>query len=279
MFDFNIYDNFDMLFDSIGQWYDNELTNEMIQQSVMDSCNFFHLEEPSLMMESDTTGLYTNLSFSQMDDVLVYNPNQLWELGITGKDSLDLVMTYDGTHRMLQGMDTGYDSHQEELCCDFMSGVRAGLNEMDVDGLKYSLSGLEETDTHPAGKLRAEIMQQGVEFANEYMDTYHIPPIFTECLEGFNESIGYIPSQADGEFMGYASLPNDEEYHVSFGGKNVTVKQVGGGLLKEEVEICKIDGTSDTYEVKLKNGKVVDKISSIRSGTKIEINGIDYKIP
>lgn len=267
-----------MLFDNIIQWFGNELTNDMIQQSVMDSCVFFHIEEPAFMMESDMTGVYTNLSISEMDDVLVYNPNQLWELGITGKDNFDLVITYDGTHRMLQGMDTGYDSHQEELCCDFMSGVRAGLNDIDVDSLKYSLSELEETDTHPSGELRAETVQQGLEFAHDYMDTYHIPPTFTECLESFNESIGYVPSQTDGEFMGYDSLSNDEEYHVSFGGKTVTVKQVGGGKLKEEVEICKIEGTSDTYEVKLKNGKVVDKISSMRSGTRVEINGIDYKI-
>lgn len=269
----------DTLMNDISQQYGNELTNEMIQQSVIDSCDFFHLEEPSFMMEADTTGVYTNLSFLQMDDVLVYNPNQLWELGITGKDNLDLVITYDGTHRMLQGMDTGYDSHQEELCCDFMSGVRAGLNEMDVDSLKYSLSGLEETETHPAGELRAEVVQQGLEFANEYMDTYHIPPTFTECLDGFNESIGYVLFEGKEDFMEYESLPNNEEYHVSFGGgKTVTVRQVGGGKLKEEVEICKIEGTSDTYEVKLKSGKVVDKISSIRPGTKVEINGIDYKI-
>ena len=279
MFDFNIYDNSDILLDNINQWYGSELSADMIQQSISDSCDFFHLEEPFSIFESDTTGVYTGLNSTAMDDVLVYNHNQLWELGITGKDSLDLVMTHEGAHRMLQSMNTGYDSHQEELCCDFMSGVRAGLNDMDVDGLKYSLSGLQETDTHPAGELRAETVQQGLEFANEYMDTYHIPPTFAECLEGFNESIAYPPSQADGEFMGYNSLPNDEEYHVSFGGKTVTVKQVGGGLLKEEVEICKIDGTSDTYEVKLKNGKVVDKISSIRPGTKVEINGIDYKIP
>lgn len=158
-----------------------------------------------------------------------------------------------------------------------MSGVRAGLNEMDVDSLKYSLSGLEETDTHPAGELRAEAVQQGLEFVNEYMDTYHVPPTFTECLGGFNESIGYVPFEVEGDFMGYDSLPNNEEYRVSFGGKIVTVKQVGGGLLKEKVEICKIPGASDTYEVKL-DGKVVDKISSIRPGTKVEINGIDYKI-
>ena len=75
---------------------------------------------------------------------------------------------------MLQGMDTGYDSHQEELCCDFMSGVRAGLNDIDVDSLKYSLSRLKETDTHPVGELRAEIVERGLEFANNYMDTYHM---------------------------------------------------------------------------------------------------------
>ncbi len=279
MLDFNIYDNSDILLDNINQWYGNELSAEMIQQSISDSRDFFHLEEPFSIFESDTTGVYTGLNSTAMDDVLVYNPNQLWELGITGKDSLDLVMTHEGAHRMLQGMNIGYDSHQEELCCDFMSGVRAGLNEMDVDSLKYSLSGLEETDTHPAGELRAEVVQQGLEFANEYMDTYHIPPTFTECLDGFNESIGYVPFEGKEDFMGYESLPNNEEYHVSFGGgKTVTVKQVGGGKLKEEVEICKIPGTSDTYEVKL-DGKVVDKISSIRPGTKVEINGIDYKIP
>lgn len=34
------------------------------------------------------------------------------------------------------------------------------------------------------------------------------------------------------------------------------------------------------YEVKLKgSGKVVDVINSIRPGTIVEINGIEYKIP
>lgn len=278
MFDFNIYDNSDILLDNINQWYGSELSADMIQQSISDSCDFFHLEEPFSIFESDTTGVYTGLNSTAMDDVLVYNPNQLWELGITGKDSLDLVMTHEGAHRMLQSMNTGYDSHQEELCCDFMSGVRAGLNDMDVDGLKYSLSGLQETDTHPIGELRAETVQQGVEFANEYMDTYHVPPTFTECLEGFNKSIDYIPSQADGEFMGYDSLPDENGYNISFGGKQVTVEQVGGGELRKTVEICKKDGTSNVYEVKY-HGKVIDEITSKRSGIIVKVNGIEYKIP
>lgn len=101
----------DILMNDISQQYGNELTNEMIQQSVMNSCEFFHLEEPFNIFESDTTGVYTGLNSTAMDDILVYNPNQLWELGITGKDSLDLVMTHEGTHRMLQGMNYGYDSH------------------------------------------------------------------------------------------------------------------------------------------------------------------------
>lgn len=256
----------------------NEFVDGIIQQSVMDTCDFFHLEEPAFIMESETTGVYTNLSVSAMDDVLVYNPSQLWELGITGKDGLDLVMTHECTHRMLQGMDTGYDSHQEELCCDFMSGVRAGLNGIDVDSLKYSLSRLKETDTHPAGELRAETVERGLEFANNYMYTYHIPPTFIECLEHFNESIDYVSIQTEADFMGYDSFPNDEGYHVSFEGKKVTVEQVGGGLLRKRVEISKKEGTSNIYEVKY-NGKVIDEITSNRSGTIVKVNGIEYKIP
>ena len=50
--------------------------------------------------------------------------------------------------------------------------------------------------------------------------------------------------------MGYDSFPNDEGYHVSFEGKKITVEQVGGGLLRKHVEICKKEGTSNIYEVK-----------------------------
>ena len=43
----------DVLMDGINQWYGYELTSEIIQQSVMDTCDFFHLEEPAFMMESE----------------------------------------------------------------------------------------------------------------------------------------------------------------------------------------------------------------------------------
>lgn len=87
-----------------------------------------------------------------------------------------------------------------------------------------------------------------------------------------------IPSDFDGTSF---NLP-DDSHNVSFQGhdKDVTLEQVGGGQLKKSVEICKKDGTSNIYEVKLKgSGKVVDVIKSIRPGTIVEINGIEYKIP
>lgn len=125
--------NLDDWFANVSQMYGQDLSDEIIAQSVEETCDFFHIDEPAIVSEGWTTGVYPNSEFSLQDDVLVFNREQLLDMGISGKDSLDLVMTHEGTHRVLQGMEhLEFDAHQEELCCDYMAGVRAGLNNMDV---------------------------------------------------------------------------------------------------------------------------------------------------
>ena len=109
-------------------------------------------------------------------------------MGISGKDGLDLVMTHEGTHRVLQGMEhLEFDAHQEELCCDYMAGVRAGLNGIDVSQMENSLMYTPESETHPAGVERVESIEAGVRFAQQYYAEYNMAPTFNECLDNFCE--------------------------------------------------------------------------------------------
>ena len=150
----------DEWFDDVRQLYGESLSDEMISQSVEETCDFFHIEEPAIVSEGWTTGVYPNDDFTLQDDVLIFNREQLLDMGISGKDGLDLVMTHEGTHRVLQGMEhLEFDVHQEELCCDYIAGVRAGLNGIDVSQIENSLRYTPESETHPAGVDRVEAIQ------------------------------------------------------------------------------------------------------------------------
>ena len=172
----------------VHQLYGESLSYETISQAVEDACDFFHIEEPAIIKEDWTTGVYPNNDFTLQDDILIFNREQLLDMGISGKDGLDLVMTHEGTHRVLQGIEhLEFDSHQEELCCDYMAGVRAGLNGIDVSQMENSLMYTPESETHPAGVERVESIEAGVRFAQQYYAEYNMAPTFNECLDNFCE--------------------------------------------------------------------------------------------
>lgn len=172
-------------FDDVRQFYGESLPDEMISQSVEETCDFFHIDKPAIVADGWTTGVYPNNDFTLQDDVLFINREQLLGMGISGKDGFDLVMTHEGTHRALQGLDTGFDSHQEELCCDYMAGVRAGLNGIDVSQMENSLIFTPESETHPAGVDRVESIEAGIHFAQQYYAEHNMAPTFNECLDNF----------------------------------------------------------------------------------------------
>lgn len=173
-------------FDDIHSHYDG-LTDGDISQSVHEASTFFNMNDPAAIQESWTTGVFTNMDLTPDDDVLVFSREQMFDMGITDKEGFDLVMTHEGAHRMLQGLheQTGFDSHQEELCCDYMAGVRAGLNDMNFTKMQLSLADASESETHPAGYARVEAIEKGVEFAHEYMKEHGTAPTFSDCLEHF----------------------------------------------------------------------------------------------
>lgn len=176
-------------FEHLGHSQGFDMTHDEVTQSVHDASDFFHIDDPMVVKEGWTTGVYPNMPFTEIDDVLIYNREQMTDMGITEKHAFDLIMTHEGTHRMLQGMNTGFSPHQEELCCDYMAGVRAGLNGLDVSQMEDSLANTHASASHPDGHARVESIEKGVEFAEHFMMERGVPPTFTECVENFSEAV------------------------------------------------------------------------------------------
>lgn len=219
-------------FDDAHQHFGAGLTDEMIVQSVQEASDFFNMNAPMNIHEDWTTGVMTGMSFTENDDILVFNRQQMLDMGITDKEGFDLVMTHEGAHRKLQGMDTGFTPHQEELCCDYMAGVRAGLNGMAEGKLEASLSGTAESSSHPDGAVRVEAIEAGVAFAHDYMEAHDgVPPTFSDCLEHFNQTDVYastLPQDSDhinlrpehafaSEAHGIPNAGIDELHHGQYG--------------------------------------------------------------
>ena len=175
-------------FNNVQEAYGADLTNDDIIQSVQQASDFFNMNAPMEIWEGWTTGVINGMTFTENDDILIFNREQLHDLGISDKEGFDLVMTHEGAHRALQGMDVGFSEHQEELCCDYMAGIRAGLNGMDEGKIASALASTIECDSHPDGAMRVQAIEQGVAFANDYMAEHGVPPTFSECLDQFEQS-------------------------------------------------------------------------------------------
>lgn len=226
LFDF-IYDHLpDSWFDSFHKAWGDTISDEMVLQSVQEASDFFNMNAPMDVHEDWTTGVMTGIPFTENDDILVFNRQQMLNMGITDKEGFDLVMTHEGAHRALQGMNTGFDSHQEELCCDYMAGVRAGLNGMDEGKMEASLGGTVESETHPDGTARVAAIEAGVSFAHDYMEAHNgTPPTFSDCLDHFNQTDVYastVTLQEEGQinlrpdvaFTDVHGFVNDKSYHL-----------------------------------------------------------------
>lgn len=192
--------NIDFLHNHLpSSWFDNAhsqfgtgLTDDMIVQSVQEASDFFNMNAPMNIHEDWTTGVMTGMKFTENDDILIFNREQMHDMGITDKEGFDLVMTHEGAHRKLQGIDTGFNDYQEELCCDYMAGIRAGLNGMDEGKMEASLENTSATSTHPGGLSRVAAIKEGVAYAHEYLESHDgTPPTFSECLEHFNQTNVY----------------------------------------------------------------------------------------
>ena len=198
---------------------DEYLDDSTIIDSVHESSEFFNIDDPAVIQESVTTGVCPGNPLTEKDDILAVNRTQLDNIGITDKEGLDLVMTHEAAHRALQGMGLNFSSHEEELCCDYLSGVRAGLNNMDASKMEESLIDTQESLSHPAGTDRVEAIEKGEEFARQYYANHGCAPSLSECLNNFSQNVmneqGFITLRDDSTSLLLASNQTSLENEVS----------------------------------------------------------------
>lgn len=211
-----IYDVLDQIKNVFGY---KSTVGEDVEASIAEACGFFRISKPADIQEGNTTGVILKDKSSLKDDVLSFSKEQMLEMGIESKDGLDLVMTHECTHRILQTMKTGFNSWDEELCCDYMAGVRAGLNNIDTTDFISSLEDTQGSDTHPDGALRVKAVNDGITYAKQ-CSTRHETPSFNDCFKDFQNSInkGEFPDVDDtannysDEIKGFI---DDKAYHMS----------------------------------------------------------------
>ena len=168
-----------------------------------------------------------------------------------------------------------FNSHQEELCCDYMAGVRAGLNGIDVSQMENSLMYTPESETHPAGVERVESIEAGVRFAQEYYAEYNMAPTFDECLDNFceineieqQEQVTLIVDSLEDEIAFRSVLPPDNNSDGYIPDGKVTLERTESGSTNTFNVYSKGSGQY-VYE----GGKWI-RIDGI--GT-VTINGIKY---
>ena len=164
-------------------------------ESAYRASDFFNIDAPCDIHEDWTTGVYLEGNDTATDDIIIYNSDQLEQMNLTDGDSLDLVMTHEAAHRALNNAGINLPSHQEELCCDYFMGIRAGLNDMDTDRIEDSLADVEGNDIYPDGDERATAVELGEQFAREYYHTHGHAPTLEECLRNFAQDIHGISNE------------------------------------------------------------------------------------
>lgn len=189
-----------------------DLNEIEIVQSVQHASDFFNIDMPTSIQYGEMTGVCTHLASVMDDDILYIDPAQMTEMQITDQQAFDLVMTHEGAHRALQGIETNFTDHQEELFCDMMAGIRAALNPNDISAnaiecMKRSLADTLESDTHPAGDKREDIIEKGKDYGAEYYAKYGCAPSLYDCIDHFNKLQGLSDSN---EIHGLVTLrPED----------------------------------------------------------------------
>lgn len=158
------------------------LPDEMVSDAIHRACDFFNLPDAPFVDDTSVCVWPQDIN-TVSDDVFGFSRQQMMEMGISGEDSLALVYTHECAHRALQDNSTLTDKEQE-LACDFFAGIHAGAENIDASPLMDALGDTPESDSHPSGEIRAEVIGFGKETAEEML-AQGVPLTFENCMERF----------------------------------------------------------------------------------------------
>ncbi len=175
----------------------SEINSVMIDNAVHNSCDFFGLPEPISTIQYAGYGpaaVFLNNPTINTDDAIVFSTYDIYFYGFNTPDAIELIMTHEAAHRVLQNGEYSFisDMWERELACDFFAGIRAGIQGIEIESFDNALENLPGCETHPNGALRSEILHHGKEIS-EQMIAQGIIPSIDNCM---NELGNYLTIHA-----------------------------------------------------------------------------------
>ncbi len=175
--------------DEMRQYFGKELTDELIIASLQNIDDFIPSSGVDSIFYPIDYPVITGLTLSG-DDIFMNNLQLLFDNGFTGLECFNLVMTYMKAKETLQVYDTDFNSCQEDYCCYYIAGVRAGLNGMNEGKIESSLGGMYDKVLYPHEYACIKAVDAGSSFAQDYMISHNcVPPTFSDSLEYFWQTL------------------------------------------------------------------------------------------
>lgn len=240
--------------------YEFLIPDESITEAVRDACDFFGLPDVPVV-DAEGVCVWSNDVHSTFDDVIGVNREQLSDMGIVSQDSIKLAYTHECAHRALQNYDI-YDGLQEELICDYFSGIHAELNNLDSNQFEEALGRTLGGETHPNGELRVDAIEFGKQIATE-IKVQGVAPTFEYCLERFDDF------QTNHNETISKNLTEDYTSGVSFGSAYTKDEYVA------KAENCYKEADK-YYDKAMRDEKPFDKAHDLEQAEKWRTRGDEY---
>lgn len=145
-------------------FYDNEnVVDEDINVIISDVARFFDLPIPVVSSKCQEMAKIVIDNDAYKTEIM-YNMEMLQNAGIKNKDAFTLCFVHEMAHQLLYTEPFNLFRNErwlQELAADLTAGVYSTINSVSTAKFKYALSIQKACLTHPAGKLRAAIVEYG----------------------------------------------------------------------------------------------------------------------
>lgn len=174
------------------------LSAQEITAAIQSACAFFGMPYPQFVLDLTKEGgqtMFCNYDASSyQDDVICYNLRQLQSLGANNQVALSLIMTHECAHRFFQrstflGANNG--AWEEELTCDYFMGVRAAMQQLDIQNVAFGLAETSGAKSHPDGDLRFNAIMYGTRIVMRYK-VMGVPLTMDSFIDGARSLLGKL---------------------------------------------------------------------------------------
>lgn len=139
------------------------VTEEDVCAITKSIASFFNIPVPKINSQCETFAKVMTSEDAEKCELFL-NLKMLTSSGVNNKDALTMALLHEMSHQILCGTTFMLFANEfwiQEFAADLIAGYYAGINNIATGKYKYVLSLQDASLTHPNGKLREEIVDNG----------------------------------------------------------------------------------------------------------------------